>query len=488
MPEYYRAIIIVLSISLLIFLLEICVKKNILASESARKILHLITGFLIAFSPRIFDSNFYPIIISSIASAFTFLAVRYNWLKIDSKNKSSYGTFYFSFAFMIMTLLFWDKESYLITFSYLIFTVSDAAAAVFGSTKSKKNLLLINDEPKTIQGALAYFVSSFLILWTLWFFYNEFIITRVETTFNYFILVFLISVIGMVVEILSKKGSDNFFLPITISILLKILFDDNELLINFVLAFGLSSIVAFLSFKFGFLTKSGVLSAFIMAFFIFGIGGWLWTIPIFTFFVLSSLLSKLNSKNEVKLSAKFQKGSQRDLWQVFANGGLPLLLCLLSYFSSESVYYLLYLCAIAVATADTWSTEIGTMLSKNTYLITNLSKIEKGSSGGISLIGTIGGLIGSIIVVLTSMFFIKLDLSILLTLILSGLIGSLIDSVIGATLQANYLCEQCNVVTERTTHCGSNTKLVRGHSFINNDFVNFSSAFITVVIVYLVLK
>jgi uncharacterized membrane protein len=69
---------------------------------------------------------------------------------------------------------------------------------------------------------------------------------------------------------------------------------------------------------------------------------------------------------------------------------------------------------------------------------------------------------------------------ILVTITLAGLIGSLADSLLGATIQAIYRCPSCNKETERyPVHtCGSQTQLVRGYSWLDNDWVNTACALV----------
>ena len=57
---------------------------------------------------------------------------------------------------------------------------------------------------------------------------------------------------------------------------------------------------------------------------------------------------------------------------------------------------------------------------------------------------------------------------------LAGLAGSLVDSLLGATVQAIYTCPCCQKETERhPTHgCGCQTTLLRGWTWMDNDWVN----------------
>jgi uncharacterized membrane protein len=60
--------------------------------------------------------------------------------------------------------------------------------------------------------------------------------------------------------------------------------------------------------------------------------------------------------------------------------------------------------------------------------------------------------------------------------VVGGISGAVVDSVIGATLQARRWCDACERETERFTHdCGTETRQLRGVSWLDNDVVNFVS-------------
>jgi len=206
---------------------------------------------------------------------------------------------------------------------------------------------------------------------------------------------------------------------------------------------------------------------------IFGVGGWKWTVPILAFFVLSSLISKIGKERRKKFDLIFEKSSTRDIYQVFANGGIAGVVALIYHFYPSEIFYYVYLATVSSATFDTWATEIGTLLLSKPRLITNLKQVEPGTSGGVSIKGTFGGIIGSIVIFASATFWIKWELVKLLIVVVAGLIGSFVDSFLGATLQAQYKCKVCGKITEKKLHCDGFAELIHGKRWLNNDFVNF---------------
>ena len=243
------------------------------------------------------------------------------------------------------------------------------------------------------------------------------------------------------------------------------------------LGFILAIIIAYLAYRAHSLNQSGAIAAVVVGTVIFGLGGLQWAILLLIFFITSSALSRLFKKRKQGLDEKFSKGHERDAGQVFGNGGLATAFVLVHAFWPEStVGWVGFAAALAAVNADTWATELGVLNPTPPRMITNLGKrVEKGTSGGISLFGTLASLLGAFIIALPAAVFAD-NWSLLLLISFAGLAGSLFDSLLGATVQAMYYCPADQKETEKhPLHtCGTQTVHIRGWKWLDNDWVNFA--------------
>jgi uncharacterized protein (TIGR00297 family) len=132
------------------------------------------------------------------------------------------------------------------------------------------------------------------------------------------------------------------------------------------------------------------------------------------FFVLSTLLSR--------------SGTARNERQVIANGGVAALAALAGN-------WLWFAGALAAANADTWATEIGTRTHTPPRLITSWARVPAGTDGGMTLLGTVGGVAGAALIAALSMGLWPGGLGLAMIVAVAGVVGMLVDSLLGATVQ-----------------------------------------------------
>ena len=245
-----------------------------------------------------------------------------------------------------------------------------------------------------------------------------------------------------------------------------------------ILGLILAIIIAYLAYhRAHSLNISGAIAAITVGTVVFGFGGLAWAILLMTFFVTSSGLSRMFKKRKQGLDEKFSKGHERDAGQVFGNGGMATAFVLVhALYPESSIGWVGFAAALAAVNADTWATELGVLNPTPPHMITDLRKrVEKGTSGGVSLFGTFASLMGSALIAFLASLITD-NWSLFLPITLAGLFGSLFDSFLGATVQAMYYCPTDQKETEKhPLHtCGTQTVHIRGWKWLNNDWVNFA--------------
>ncbi len=262
------------------------------------------------------------------------------------------------------------------------------------------------------------------------------------------------------------------------------------MILSLLSGFLLAGLIAGLAYRTHSLSPSGAWGAVLTGGLIFGLGGWQWAVLLLAFFITSSGLSHAFQRRKRGLNEKYAKGSRRDMGQVLGNGGVAALFAVLHTFWPTALWpWAAFAAALAAVNADTWGTELGIFNKQPPRLLTDLRRpVEKGTSGGVSPIGTLAALAGAALIgvlaaALTPVPAPRAALFALVTL--GGLLGALFDSWLGATVQSIYFCPACQKETEQhpVHSCGSPTEPLRGWRWMDNDLVNASCALLAAVVI-----
>ena len=469
---------ILLIVGLFIAFSEILFNFFNVKSFITRKFLHFSTGLLLIFSPYLFDSNLIPIILSILFTIINLIFIKYNIFKsIHYTKNKNYGTFFYPIAYLILCLFWWEK-TLVFQLSLTILTVSDSAASIIGNIlPNSKHYILLRDK-KSVNGTITMALSSFILVYFGLLFSKD--LNQEMILSNLLFISFFVSLISTFSEAISINGSDNLSVPIfsaiSIDLAQKIILENFIIqTISFVCFLG---ILCYLFTKIRILKKDGAFAAFLIGIILFSIGKWEFLIPISIFFLTSSILSKISSY----FLNKKKKESNRNLTQVLSNGSIPLLLSFIWFYTSMELFFYSFLASISAVNSDTWATEIGSLSNKKPVNSINFKKIKKGESGGITLLGIIGGIGGAFIISIFSIEYGK----IFIIISVSGFLACYFDSILGSTLQGKYKCKKCGQNNEIGFHCNQSSELISGIEIFSNNLVNFlCSAFGGIILIAL---
>lgn len=200
------------------------------------------------------------------------------------------------------------------------------------------------------------------------------------------------------------------------------------------------------------LNAAGAFTAFVMGALIVLFTNIFWLFLLFALLGLGSAATRFRFKEKQAAKVSERSGGRRSTRNVIANGLPAAVLAVFAPLISATwgldVAIVAYVSAIAVAAADTFASEFGS-LAKDVYLITTFRKVPAGVDGGVSLPGTIAALAGGVVLALLGAILLgwnpllpeRLDVTWLALVIPAGVgfLGCQVDSVLGATLEGGGL-------------------------------------------------
>jgi uncharacterized protein (TIGR00297 family) len=243
---------------------------------------------------------------------------------------------------------------------------------------------------------------------------------------------------------------------------------------------GAALLFSFLTIRRKALTPGGALAASAVGLCVLFNAGWIWLLPLFLFFLTSTMLGKLTKS--WKLQSDPKHGKPRDYKQVLCNGGIY---AVLAVWAPNPQVLTAMAISMAVSTADTWSSELGMYFRGNTFDILRRKPVPVGLSGGVSWQGSAAGLTGGLLIALlcSTMLYDTLNGYFIAAVTLSGFAGMTTDSLLGAGFQARYRNQ--NGLLSDTPEKTSD--LYSGFRLITNDAVNLLSNVLTTILASLLI-
>jgi uncharacterized protein (TIGR00297 family) len=125
----------------------------------------------------------------------------------------------------------------------------------------------------------------------------------------------------------------------------------------------------------------------------------------------------------------------RNVGQVLANLAVPALTAVVFSATGNRVWLVVMVAALAEAAADTVASEIGQDRAPDARLITTWKRVPSGTDGGITMSGSVAGLVAGVVIAGVATVGGAITPGQLWIPVTAGFAGMLIDSLLGATVQ-----------------------------------------------------
>jgi phytol kinase len=213
------AIIYLIGISLLLVFNELIYRRLGLKGEITRKFAHFTATLSTVTFPYLFTDHWYVLVLAIFFFILLFISRNGTQLKsIHDIKRKSIGSYLLPISiyltFLISNLL---DNKFIYILPILILAICDPMAGILGLNfeKNNKKIRLFGIETKkTVLGSGSFLASSFIISLVALYF------NRMELDLKTFWLALCIAIVSTLAELISWRGSDNLFIPLSVLLML----------------------------------------------------------------------------------------------------------------------------------------------------------------------------------------------------------------------------------------------------------------------------
>ena len=463
-------------IAITVAITEVLARKAVISAHHARHTLHIAaisTAAVVAWlTPNLELLKW----ISGIATILVFVAVWRRWLVTDSPYRKSWGIAWFALGYTasLFAIPLLSRDALL--FAWLVVALCDPLATIMGRRFGAGSIRITGDR-KSLRGFGAFVLMTLVVEFAL--FYSPGLIGIPWTGPSLLGIVVTAVAIAFVLgltELWPSGGADNLWVP-AMALSLWLAFEGTGLAVPAHTAVGVTGFAVLVAKRLEWLDSGGAMSAWLLGIVVLLFGGWLHALLMLMFLISGSVLSRLPPG---KIRPAEEGG--RTGRQVHSNGMVAGLVLLLSVWLPGYEWNTVFVSVIAAVTADTWSSEIGSRCGRFTFDIIGFKKVRSGISGGISAIGTLGGMAGSAIISGVAIWF--FEFIPFWEVFIFGIFGMLVDSVLGSSIQGKYLDERSGELLDEPV-VGKRQTTTHGWQFMDNNRVNETMTWIVAISAWL---
>jgi uncharacterized protein (TIGR00297 family) len=181
---------------------------------------------------------------------------------------------------------------------------------------------------------------------------------------------------------------------------------------------------------------SGAVCGAIIGIAIFVALGWQgWTLLLVTF-IAASVATRTGRARKELLGIAEERGGRRGAGNAIANTGIAAVSAVLAGLDVHAgAARLAFVAALVAGGSDTIASEIGKAYGRRTWSVTSVSRVPPGTSGAMSLEGTIAGVLGATALGALAIGLGLLEPGSLAVVVIAATIGAFLESWLGATLE-----------------------------------------------------
>lgn len=190
---------------------------------------------------------------------------------------------------------------------------------------------------------------------------------------------------------------------------------------------------------------SGMLMGWILGTIVILGGGPPMYIALLAFFIIGTACTKLGYARKSREGLAQERGGRRGADHALANVGVAAICAIACWRGLGLVPLFMGITALATAAADTAGSEIGQLLGKRAFLPLTFRRVERGTEGALSIVGTVAGVIAALLVAAAGttmavhhlrpgfMGSVVIDKThVIVVVTLCAVLGSYIESVVGS--------------------------------------------------------
>ena len=243
--------------------------------EWPRKLLHGGGGTVCLFFPFLISSAWLVLIMALVLSAL-FAIGRYTapLRCLESVERHTHGAEYYPVAVFLLFLIATGRP-WLFVCSMLVLAVSDASAALIGSSYGRV-LYAVGEGSKSLEGSAAFLVVSFLVI------HLPMLLMTDLSRATCVLAALLVALLVTGFEAISTRGTDNLFVPLGTCVILGRLTGkpEAELVFQLISLLTLCLVIAFLAWRSRSFDTAGAIALMLFVYGAWSLGSVIWGAPI----------------------------------------------------------------------------------------------------------------------------------------------------------------------------------------------------------------